>query len=181
MPLNYLDIISLYYPNVFCHCVGDVNNYNDIIWENGDPIPIQLELDNKINDNLKTEKIDFLSQECQRLIITGFTSDGLGSLHYYDSEQVDQLNLIGAVSATAPIAEFPDGTTMYYAVRSIVNNVIQPKEYKNHTHSQLRKVIFDGSVFKLNKLQIFNNKRDYIQNNVLTLEQINVITFESVE
>lgn len=60
--MNYIEIISQYYPTVGCHIQGDPNIYENIIYDSGDPIPEKTALDNllleaiknKIWDNIKS-------------------------------------------------------------------------------------------------------------------------------
>jgi hypothetical protein len=46
-----MDAISIGYPNVQCHAVGDGSIYSDIVWDTGSPLPTQNELDNWIMAN----------------------------------------------------------------------------------------------------------------------------------
>lgn len=48
MNFTYMDAIGLGYPTVGCHCVGDGSIYANIVWDNGDTIPLQAELDSWI-------------------------------------------------------------------------------------------------------------------------------------
>ena len=169
------------FPNVKVHCKGNETVYTDIIWEDGDSIPSQADLDNAYLVNLKIELINSLSDSCQQDIVSGFTSTALGSINVYDSAEVDQLNLIGTTTATAPTPDYPSGASSPYAVRPMINGVIQPKVYLTHTYANFRKVLYDGSIFKLTRLQKFNNKRAYILNNVLTEAQVLAITWNSTE
>lgn len=60
--MNYIEIISIYFPNVGCHIQGDPNIYENIVYDSGDPIPEKTALDNlllqaiknKIWDNIKS-------------------------------------------------------------------------------------------------------------------------------
>lgn len=177
--MDYVTVISVFHPGVFVSCLGDSSVYENVIWESGDPIPSKQTLEQEYATNLKVIKIQELSDACQQDIISGFTSDALGTVNFYDSGEVDQLNLIGATTATAPTPDYPTGASVYYAVRPIVNDIQQPKTYMEHSYGQLRKVLYDGSVFKLIRLQKFNDKRDYINNNVLTPAEIDSITWQS--
>lgn len=49
--MNYIEAIGLGFPNVKCHVVGDVNNYDNIVWESGSPLPSQTTLDQWIASN----------------------------------------------------------------------------------------------------------------------------------
>lgn len=52
---NYIEIISAYYPNCFCHVVGDTAIYENIIWDSGDSIPAKSMLDT-IDLDLRRQK-----------------------------------------------------------------------------------------------------------------------------
>lgn len=146
---SYLEIIGEYYPGTSCYTTDDPNVYDSIIW---DDTPIaQAELDAAILDDYKKAKIAEFSGLARNEIIAGFASSALGSVHWYDSDETDQLNLIGAVTA---------GTDMMYSCR--VGNASAPKEYKQHTHAQLLTVINDGKDIKLGILQNFNTKKGQI-------------------
>lgn len=176
--LNYLEIISSRYPGLKVICFDDPNVYSNLLSEDETPLPSKAELDNFILEEVKKAQIDFLSSECQKKITSGFISSALGSPHIYDSEEVDQLNLIGSVASTSPTDEFPEGLESQYAVRPIENEIIQPKIYKLHTYKQLREVMTDGSVFKLGCLLHFNEKRSIINNSCSTMEEVTSITWE---
>lgn len=155
--MNYIDIIGLLYPNIQCYTYGDPSNYNDIQCNEDSTLPSQAELDSAILNMAKKQRIAELSQSCQQDIIGGFQSSALGTARIYDSEDVDQINLIGATLTTAPNHEqnLP-ASSMYYASRDVTT---LEKSYDLHTYSQLRQVMTDGAVFKLSKLQLYAVKR----------------------
>ena len=147
--LNYIDIIGNYYPGTICYSAGDPADYNSIVW---DSTPIsQAELDATYLIDYKTKKIIEFSEQAKTEITSGFASSALGTLHWYDSETEDQLNLIGAVTTN---------TDMAYACRNSTAN--DTKEYKIHTHNELLTVINAGKDIKLAALQKFNVKREQI-------------------
>ncbi len=51
MALTYIEAIGLGFPNVKCHVVGDPDNYDNIVWEDGTPLPAQRTLDEWIAAN----------------------------------------------------------------------------------------------------------------------------------
>lgn len=177
--LTYIQIIGLLYPNVQCTSINDGSIYSDLIWISGDLIPAQATLDAAIFTNLQNDTISSLSDACQFDIISGFTSSALGSPYRYDSGDVDQINLLGTVAKTSPTTANPDGTSFYYAVRPIVNGIIQPKQYIPHTYSQLRQVLDDGANYKLSELITFNTKRNYVYS-LTTIEALKLVTWDSV-
>ena len=151
--ITYIEAISAFYPNYQVSSIS--NEYADIQWGTYAPIS-QEELNAKILEITKTKKIQELSDTCERAIISGFESSAVGEPHIYDSEAVDQINLIGAVMSTAPTPAEPMGYSIYYACRDVASGV---KEYHEHTHFQLRQVLADGAQVKLTQLQTFHMKR----------------------
>ena len=151
--ITYIEAISAFYPNYQVSSTS--NEYADIQWGTYAPIS-QEELNSKILEITKTKKIQELSDACERAIISGFESSAVGEPHIYDSEAVDQINLIGAVMSTAPTQAEPMGYSIYYACRDVASGV---KEYHEHTHFQLRQVLADGAQVKLTQLQTFHMKR----------------------
>lgn len=173
---SYIAILNKYYPDVQAHSHGDgnFNEYDDITWDNGGPIP-KNELEAKMIDFAKEKRIAEISEDCENFIMGGFESSALGTPHIYDSEFVDQINLVGAWINTSPMPGFEDGFSMYYACRDVASGI---KNYFEHTNAQLRTIIFDGSMFKLQNLQIFHFKRMAIQE-CLTIEEVDAITWTS--
>lgn len=137
----------------------------------------ELEIDSHIPfvNEAKFKQIQFLSEQCRLDIIDGFESSALGAPHIYDSEEVDQLNLVGSVSTTAPTPDAPTGYTIYYAVRNPATNT---KSYEIHTHAQLRQVLADGAQVKLTKLQKFAVKRTLVEAQT-TISGVQSITWTS--
>ena len=177
MRLDYVTCIGEYFPNVCVVCLGDPNTYTDITWISGDPLPSQAELDLKIFEQVRDDKVAAMSKACQEEIIHGFRSSALGYECIYDSEEVDQINITGVFTMISPTIEHPNGTESIYAVRPVIGGVVQPKVYVNHTFPQLRAALVDGGNFKLELLQRFNDKRDII-NSLTTIAEIDAITWE---
>lgn len=180
--INYVDAIGQLYPDVQVSCVGDPTNYNDVVHAAGSAIPSKEELDYVFLEFVKEQHIRYLSDECATRIKFGFISNALGMDKLYDSEPIDQLNLIGTLAIIGPTLENPDGIPGVFAARSpeVHNNMRGPKDYFVHTYAQLKQVMLDGYNFKLGQLVNFNNKRDFINNNILTPEQIHEVTLDSV-
>ncbi|NCN11276.1 MAG: DUF4376 domain-containing protein [Leptospira sp.] len=91
------------------------------------------------------------NQICSHKIVSGFTSNALGSIHSYDSDRDDQLNLIGSVS---------QGTDVYYMCK----NSDDVAEYRPHTAEQIKQVLADGAQRKLFLLQRANTLKTSIAN-----------------
>lgn len=177
--MNYLQTLAKHFPELQVECQGLGDIYEDIVPLLGGILPDKQLIEELHIQDHKEKKIQQLSEECAYLITTGFISNALGAPHKYDAEPEDQLNLTGAVTLTAPMGSFTDGFSTPYAVRPVVNGVYQAKEYKLHTHQQLRQVIYDGGIFKSSLLQSFNAVRNYILTTTLTEEEILAITLST--
>jgi len=176
--MNYLDCISENYPTVLVECFDDGFNYETLNWVGGDPLPSKVDLDAIIFKRIVNDKLAELSANCQSDIMAGFISNALGYPCMYGSTEVDQLNLIGAVSATAPTPTAPSGYSNVYAVRPIIDGIVQPKTYIVHSYGQFRQVLADGSAYKSTKLLAFNTKRTYLSS-LTTAEDVNAVTWLS--
>ena len=91
-------------------------------------------------DDIKAIKIQELNAACHNAIISGFESDALGTPHHYDSEETDQMNLIGSVLL---------GVSVLYVCTNLQTKLKAPVE---HTNTQLREVMADGAEMKQNML-----------------------------
>ncbi len=165
--INYIELITEYYPEVEVICNGDMTNYDNIVWLN-----IQIpkeELDIKLASKIKIDKITELSNHAKMLIIAGFRSDALepGVMRHYDGGIEDQLNIAGA---TAVAIGTQDG--FLYPSRDIET---MTKSYLYHTSEQMSKVASDGAIFKLNILKRFNELKVYI----MGLTEVSGIEWES--
>lgn len=171
--MDYVTLIGTEHPDIEVHVIGDANIYDNITWINpAQQIP-KATLDEHKLALIKKNKISELSSNCEKAIIGGFTSNALGAEYLYDSEEVDQINLIGAVTSTAPTAAEPNGYSSYYACRDISTGV---KSYIEHTHFVLRQVMADGALFKLNLLQRFHMLRTQVET-ATNEEQVNAIVW----
>jgi hypothetical protein len=181
MQIDYMAILGTYYPGVKALCFGDVHVYENIQPEDGSVLPSKVELDAKVVEHAKLQRIQELSDACGAEIVGGFVSDALGEEYVYDAYEVDQINLIGATTGAAPTPAMPSGYVVPYAVRPLGQLGPLPKTYKPHTYAQLREVIADGVTFKLARLTKFNDKRNYITLHCTTLEEVDAVTWTSVE
>lgn len=81
-----------------------------------------------------------LNKACEKAITSGFPSFALGTIHIYESEKEDQLNLTGLKDrgTTKPLKCSSDNKKTW--------------EWKEHTPEQIKEVFDDGVDFKLNQL-----------------------------
>lgn len=149
--MNYIELIAKYYPEIKVYSFGDASDYSTLVFSGS--VVTQVDLNTAMIVSHATDKIISFGALAKTEIENGFGSSALGSLHGYDSEQEDQLNLIGAVAS---------GTDMNYSCRPSIDgstwNTVE-KEYKLHTNAQLLTVINDGAAVKLGTLQNFNTKK----------------------
>ena len=104
-----------------------------------------------------------MSLACEQDIINGFESDALGGVYTYQSDRDDQLNLIGMVAA---------GTDDYFKCSIGISKEVW--NYELHTATQLKQVLNDGKIIKLQKLQAFATKKTAV-NNSTTVEDIELV------
>lgn len=95
----------------------------------------------------KASKIKEINIACGNEIESGFISNALGTEYTYQSEQIDQLNLIGLVAS---------GTDDYFkaGVTDVDGNITW--NYELHTIGQLKQVLEDGKAHKQTLLQKAN-------------------------
>lgn len=87
----------------------------------------------------KKEKAIKVNSECERLIVSGFTSSALGAPHEYQSQREDQLNLLGSVAGGVggPFKCSLEGDW----------------QYRIHSAAEIAQVFSDGAAYKLALLQ----------------------------
>ncbi|MEN4053776.1 hypothetical protein [Sulfurimonas sp. NWX79] len=99
-------------------------------------------------EELKLQKISEINSSCSKQIVSGFTSTALDTAtpttYHYQSEQIDQLNLIGLVSGGV------DDVLKCSKDDSSGNPTTW--NYELHTIAQLTQVLNDGKAYKINLL-----------------------------
>jgi hypothetical protein len=96
---------------------------------------------NEMLEKLKFNKKNELNQICELKIISGFISNALGSDFLYDSDVVDQLNILGAVAL---------GTDVGYKCLDLTSGI---KNFYTHTNEQMKKVLGDGAIIKIGLIE----------------------------
>ena len=165
-----VDALAHKWPNIKWTAAGDPNVYSNIL--SSDTLPTEAEIVAVRVDLVKSHVIDELSAQCEASIENGFISDALGTPHYYDSQIVDQINLIGAY-----IMSSASGQPMPYATRDLETMV---KHYVPHSPEQMSKVLADGTAWKLQHLTKFHMKRAYV-NGLSDITAILAVTWDSIE
>lgn len=101
---------------------------------------------------LRSEKEIDININCASDITGGFESNALGSVHFYQSEQEDQINLIGCVAG---------GLDEIFKCKNSIG--VQVWEYRLHTATQLKQVLNDGKTIKQAHLQKALSLKDGIK------------------
>lgn len=94
----------------------------------------------KLSD-IKEQIFQKINKLCYEEIVSGFESKALGEVHVYDSEDVDQVNLIGAVAS---------GSDVYYKCSRNSDGL---RDFFLHTNAQVKQVLADGASRKISLLQ----------------------------
>jgi hypothetical protein len=115
-------------------------------------------------DDVKNARISEFSQRCRKRLLSGFDSSALGSAHHYDSEETDQMNLLGAVLTES---------TVYYVCTDLKTGLKTPIE---HTAEQMRIVLMDGAKIKQDCLSKYHELANRIKS-AQTIEAVNAVTY----
>lgn len=118
-----------------------------------DPLPGETE-----------KKLAELSEKCRDAIVSGFTSDALGSVHAYDGGIEDQLNIMGAAMSQAAIP---------FRCRADGDDV---KKFVTHTAQQMAKVYSDGVTYKLTQLAKLEALRMMVSN-AATVDEVRAVVW----
>jgi len=110
---------------------------------------------------VKGPKPATITAAAEAAIVSGFTSNALGTAHTYQSDRDDQLNLVGMVVG---------GTDDYFKCTD-ENGV---SGYKLHTIEQFKQVLTDGKIVKLAILQHAGVLKEQVVE-AETVEQVNAI------
>ena len=122
-------------------------------------------------EEIKIQKANEINTACGTQIISGFTSESLGSVKHYQSEQIDQLNLVGVVAGGIDDM-FKCGTED----ADFVNNGIIAWAYEPHTIAQLIQVLNDGKAYKQTLLQRAYTLKEDIES-ATTVAAVNAIVW----
>lgn len=126
---------------------------------------IQVEYDKLVLAKGIKQKIKYINSECTKQITSGFTSLALDgtTTYYYQSEEIDQLNLIGLVVSGVDdaIKCSTDGITYSYVL---------------HTSAQIKQVLDDGKAYKIAQLTKANDLK-VLANAATTQADLDVIVW----
>ena len=115
----------------------------------------------------KKQKISEINGKCKQEIEAGVASSALGSEHIYQSEPVDQINLMGVVLAG-------QDSLFKCGVKDDKGNITW--SYKQHTIAQLQQVLQDGKVHKQGLLQKANTLKTQVAN-ATTVKDVEAIVW----
>lgn len=90
---TYMEAIGLGFPTVGCHCIGDGNIYEDIVWDSGDPIPTKEDIDAWIFSHTQTQMWRLIQSERDRRKASGIKV-GTNWFHSDDTSRIQQLALV---------------------------------------------------------------------------------------
>jgi len=171
--IDYVTAIGMAFPGVSVSCSGDPTVYANLV--SSQQLPTEAEIIESWTGVVRNQRITELSELCEQFIMAGFISEAMGQPYFYDSEIVDQINLIGAYMMTHA------GMAVPYAARNMSTGV---KEYYVHDGQQMTQVLTDGALWKLFYLNKFHNKRQYLLSLTYpenSIEDIMAVTWDSVE
>lgn len=121
--------------------------------------------------DLKREKALTIDLTCRNEITSGFTSDALGFLVTYPSNQTDQLNLLAAVTES-----YDASNPIDWSVSLWYKNSLNEWVTSQHNSSQLRKVNSDCKQM-ISSLRAKNTNLQSQINSATTIEALNLITW----
>jgi hypothetical protein len=91
---TYIDAISKGYPGVNCYSAGDGSIYENIIWQEGPPLPSKADLDAWIAADIKVDMWDAIKAERDRRKNDGGYKVGANWYHSDTSSRIQQLGLV---------------------------------------------------------------------------------------
>ncbi|WP_137132758.1 hypothetical protein [Rhizobium sp. FY34] len=90
-------------------------------------------------DACRQIRLSAITSACGAAIVGGFTSDALGSLHIYPSQQIDQINLMGSVTDSLLPDLSPDWSTPFWC-----QDENGAWAFRQHDALQIQRVGSDG-------------------------------------
>ena len=115
------------------------------------------------NKDNKTIKIN---ADCETTIISHFSSNALGSFHYYQSDRDDQINIMGLVTTGVD-------DLLKCGFKNDDESITW--EWKPHTKEQLKNVFDDGSAYKKEQLLRAANLKNQVSAAVTIEELVKIV------
>ena len=91
--MTYMDAIAFGYPGVSCHATGDNSVYGNLIWDSGDAMPSQADLDTWITNYIRSQILQATQAERDRRR-QGGVKVGTNWFHSDDASRIQQLGLV---------------------------------------------------------------------------------------
>ncbi|WQW31175.1 hypothetical protein KVM62_01080 [Helicobacter pylori] len=137
--------------------IGNAIHLNIIPSENQET-PTKEQFLEKIKASaLKTKKQELekeINAICKEKITKEFKSEVLGSLHAYDMNLEDQMNLQALVIA---------GIDSVFRCAEVINGVVGFKTYKSHTKAQLLKLSQEALKFKSHLILFYGREKERLK------------------
>lgn len=121
---------------------------------------------------VKEKKIDDINKSCDKAIVSGFTSEALGSKHFYYSTLEEQSTLNSLINLGVD--------NQFKAQKITLVDQVEAKESRtaySHTIQQLRTVLADGFTHIATQV----TKKDALEiqiNNATTIDEVEAISWE---
>lgn len=91
--MTYMDAIATGFPTVNCHATGDNSIYSNLIWDSGDDLPSQADLDTWIINYVRSQILAATQAERDRRRAAG-VKVGSNWFHSDDASRIQQLALV---------------------------------------------------------------------------------------
>ena len=121
---------------------------------------------------VKEKKIDDINKTCDKAIVSGFTSEALGSKHFYYSTLEEQSTLNSFINLGVD--------NQFKAQKITLVDQVETKENRiaySHTIQQLRSILADGFTHIASQVA----KKDILEtqiNNATTIDEVEAISWE---
>lgn len=121
---------------------------------------------------VKEKKIDDINKTCDKAIVSGFTSEALGSKHFYYSTLEEQSTLNSLINLGVD--------NQFKAQKITLVDQVETKENRiaySHTIQQLRSILADGFTHIASQVA----KKDILEtqiNNATTIDEVEAISWE---
>lgn len=124
-------------------------------------------------EDIRKQKLNDINSSCDKAIVSGFTSEALGSKHFYYSTLEEQSTLNSLINLGVD--------NQFKAQKITLVDQVETKEARKaypHTIQQLRSVLADGFTHIATQVA----KKDALEiqiNNATTVEELEVISWEA--
>lgn len=106
--MNYVECIGRNYPNVHVVCIGDPENYADIIWQGGEPLPTEAQLQAKNLENIKWDKWYEIEEERDRRDAESGVQVEVEGVQYWFHTDIKSLVKYLGLDKLASVGKLPD-------------------------------------------------------------------------